>query len=42
MKKRLILSLCLVLFTSAMTAAVEPVGSLGEGFSDTRKMLIQK
>ena len=31
MKKQLILSLCLVLFTSAMDAAVEPIGSLGEG-----------
>ena len=32
MKKRFVLSLYLTLFTSAMTAAVEPVGSLGGEF----------
>ena len=31
MKKQLILALCLVLFTSAMAAAVEPIGTLGKG-----------
>ena len=31
MKKRLMLSLCLALFTSTMAVAVEPIGSLGEG-----------
>ncbi len=31
MKKRLVLSLYLALFTSTMTAAVEPIGSLEEG-----------
>ena len=35
MKKRFVLSLCLTLFTSAMTAAVEPVGSLGGRISWT-------
>ena len=31
MKKRFVLSLCLTLFTTAMAAAVEPIGSLGQG-----------
>ena len=32
MKRRLILFLSLTLFTTAMAAAIEPIGSLGEGF----------
>lgn len=32
MKRRLILFLYLTLFTTAMAAAIEPIGSLGEGF----------
>lgn len=32
MKRQLILSLYLTLFTTAMAAAMEPIGSLGEGF----------
>lgn len=32
MKKLFVFSLCLALFTSAIAAAVEPIGSLGEGF----------
>ena len=31
MKKRFVFSLCLVLFTSTTVAAIEPIGSLGEG-----------
>ena len=31
MKKRCVFSLCLALFASAIAAAVEPIGSLGEG-----------
>ena len=30
-KKRLVCSLCLLLFTSTKVAAIEPIGSLGEG-----------
>ena len=32
MKNRFVFSLCLALFTSAMADAVEPIGSVGEGF----------
>ena len=32
MKKRFVFSLCFILLTSAEVGAVEPIGSLGEGF----------
>ena len=39
MRKRLILSLCLTLFTSTTVSAIEPIGSIGGGFLGQARFL---